>query len=237
MGKATLKRVFNEEEVKGWYGSLATSYDLWAAIIESRAARRAVELASVRTGQDVLEVAVGTGLVFERLVKLNPGGVNRGVDLTPGMLKRTRRRLEGAGLANYVLGIANAYDLPFQDESFDLVMNNYMLDLIPEEDFLRILGGFRRVLKPGGRLVLSSMTTGRRWYNHIWEMLAAWLPSALVGCRPVGLEGYLQEAGFVNIISEYISQNTFASEVLRAEKPANDHFSVPHDVADEPGMI
>jgi len=62
-------------EVVATYKRLAPRYDLWAALTESRARRRCLELASVRNGETVLEVAAGTGLLFTELLNLNPEGV------------------------------------------------------------------------------------------------------------------------------------------------------------------
>ena len=62
------------------------------------------------------------------------------------------------------------------------------------------------------------MTPGRRWYNQFWQLISRYFPALLTYCRPVSLEAPLQDAGFVEIESSYISQNTFPSEVLRARK-------------------
>ncbi len=54
------------------YRRIAPSYDLWARLTESRARDRCLELAAIRNGEEVLEVAVGTGLAFERILAVNP---------------------------------------------------------------------------------------------------------------------------------------------------------------------
>ncbi len=91
------------------------------------------------------------------------GGRTVGVEISEGMLAQTRRRLEHAGLAGDVEVIeGSALELPLADESFDLIVNGYMLDLLPRDDIPRALAEFKRVLRPGGRLVLSNMTKGER---------------------------------------------------------------------------
>lgn len=81
-----------QSEIASVYRRVASIYDLWAVLTESRARRRCVELAALRDGEALLEVAVGTGLAFSELAARNPGGRNVGIDLTDAMLERARRR-------------------------------------------------------------------------------------------------------------------------------------------------
>jgi ubiquinone/menaquinone biosynthesis C-methylase UbiE len=198
------------------YDRLAPFYDAWAHLTESRARDRALALADVRGGERILEVAAGTGLAFGELVRRNPGGRNLGIDISAGMLARARLRLGRLGLANYGLALASAVDLPFPDASFDLVMNNYMFDLIDEQAWPGILGEFRRVLAPGGRLVLVNMTRGERFGSGVYAALYRLSPSLMGGCRGVRLEAPLERAGFRVLRREYLQQSLFPSEVILA---------------------
>ncbi len=94
-----------------------------------------------------------------------------------------------------------------------------MFDLLPEEDFSQVLLEFKRVLKHEGRMVITSMTFGQRWYSRIWDWLLHRNPVLLAGCRPVSLDEDLLHTGFKNIYAEYVSQLTFPSMVIYAEKP------------------
>ena len=76
-----------------------------------------------------------------------------------------------------------------------------------------------RVLKPTGRMVITSMTPGRRWYSRIWDWLVRRYPNILEGCRPISLKEDVELAGFGNIHEEYVSQFSFPSLILYAEKP------------------
>ena len=115
--------------------------------------------------------------------------------------------------------IGDAYRLDYADESFDLVLNNYMFDLIPERDFITILNEFKRVLKHGGRLILVNMTRGSYLFNAVWDWLYGIRPALLGGCRGVELKPYLEQEGFEKIHREYVSQVSFPSEVIRASRP------------------
>ena len=211
----TLRRTFKTKSVQKAYSQVAWTYNLWSRLTESKAAEKVFELAEIQNGEDILEVAVGTGIVFEEVSKRNPNGKNIGIDLSPGMLAKAIKRLEHS-YQNY-LNYGNVFSLPFKNNQFDLVINNYMFDLLPEEKFEAILLEFKRVLKNPGRVVITNMAYGKYWFNKFWDWLAKASPGILTGCRPVSLEGYLKKAGFSNIQVVSVSQNTFPSELLKAE--------------------
>ncbi len=200
------------------YHQAAKIYDPWARLTEAKAANIAFKQAQVVAGEAVLEVAVGTGLFFARLVAANPTGRNDGVELSPAMLTKALARLEALESDNYHLQSGDAHSLPFPDESFDLLTNNYMLDLLPEAEFDAVLAEFHRVLKPGGRLVVSTMAPGPRWYHRFWGWLADRYPALLTGCRPISIGNHLEAAGFAINSRTFVSQNTFPSEVILARK-------------------
>lgn len=201
------------------YRSIAPIYDLWGMLTETKARNRCLELADIRDGQKILEVAVGTGSAFVEVLKRNPHGSNTGIDVTIEMLSRAKSKAEKLKIGNYTLEVGDAYDLPYPDETFDIILNNYMFDLLPEQDFPLILKGFFRVLKQGGRLVMVNMTKPQHWYSSFAELIYRVRPSLLGGCRGVYLLPYLEAAGFKDMHREYISQMTFPSEVLYGLKP------------------
>ena len=203
-----------KSKVPATYRKVARIYDLWARLTESKARDRCLELAAIQDGEAVLEVAVGTGLAFEKILDADPSGRVEGIDLTDEMLTRAERRAVATGMTNFRLSIGDAYDLDFADDSFDVLINNYMFDLLPEQDFPKVLAEFKRVLRPGGRLVMVNMTNGQCWYNGIWTLIYEIKPALLGGCRGVSLLGDLQDAGFQQTEREYVSQFTFPSEVI-----------------------
>jgi len=205
---------FEKARVVDTYRKIAPSYDLWAWLTESKARDRCLELAAIQNGEEVLEVAVGTGLAFERILKANPSGRNEGIDLTEAMLIRADRKAAKSGSNNYRLRVGDAYDLDFPDDSFDVLINNYMFDLLPQQDFLTVLEEFNRVLRPGGRLAMVNMTRGERWYNGVWERIYRINPALLGGCRGVSLLPQIEVCGYRQTKREYMSQLTFPSEIV-----------------------
>jgi ubiquinone/menaquinone biosynthesis C-methylase UbiE len=179
-----------------------------------------LKLASPEPGEDVLEVATGTGVQLVNLARRNPHGHTVGVELADGMLRRTRARLRSVGLDQVELLPGDARDLPFSDASFDLVVNSYMLDLLPRDDIPRVLAEFRRVLKPDGRLVLSNMTKGEARHHRIWDALYARGLNLTANCRGVLAAPVLAELGFSEIRREYVTKMLFPTEIVTARKPA-----------------
>lgn len=210
----------DKRQIPQVYASKSAVYDLWGQLTESKAQARCLELARIQDGEAVLEVAVGTGLTFQHILAQNPHGRNEGIDLTEAMLAKARQKAAASGTDQYRLRVGDAYHLDFAPDSFDLLINNYMFDLLPETDFGRVLAEFYRVLKPGGRLVLVNMAQGRRWYNKIWDAIYSWQPAQMGGCRSVALRPYVDATGFRHTRREYISQMTFPSEIIYAVKPA-----------------
>jgi demethylmenaquinone methyltransferase/2-methoxy-6-polyprenyl-1,4-benzoquinol methylase len=207
------------EDVPAIYTRLAPLYELWARLTESRARRRVMELASVRPGEDVLEVAVGTGVQLAELAAANPTGRTVGLEPSAGMLRQARHRIEVAGISDRVeLVDGSALELPFADESFDLLVNGYMLDLLPREEIPRALAEFKRVLRPGGRLVLSNMTKGVRRRERVWDWLYAHGIVLTANCRGVLAEPVLRQLGFAGIRREYLVQSNFPTEIVTATK-------------------
>jgi ubiquinone/menaquinone biosynthesis C-methylase UbiE len=217
-----LLRKFNSNETQQAYAKIAWFYDFWGRLTESKANRKVLELADIKNREYILEAAVGTGRLFEQIVQSNSGGFTVGFDLTPAMLRKARHRFSQSDGIQFSLEIANTYQLPYTTESFDLLINNFMLDLLPENDYSHILSEFNRVLKPGGHLLISTMAFGPRWYHRFWAWLAATFPSLLTNCRPVQIGEHLKQSGFENIQSFFISQNTFPSLVWSSYKKMGD---------------
>jgi ubiquinone/menaquinone biosynthesis C-methylase UbiE len=201
------------------YSTIAPVYEIWARLTESHARRRVLELAKVKDGASILEVATGTGVQIVSLASRNPSGRTVGVELAPRMLAQTHKRLRAAGLGSVEVVRASALTLPFEDESFDLIVNAYMLDLLAHEDIARALAEFKRVLRPNGRLVLSNMTPGRARRHRVWDWLYGHGINLTANCRGVLAAPVLAELGFAEITREYMTQMLFPTEIVTARRP------------------
>ena len=214
------KRILNarieQEQIGSLYDKIAPIYDIWGKLTESRARTRAIELAGIKDGQSIFEVAVGTGLAFYEIVRRNPNGSNIGIDLSNGMLAKAKKRLGQLSEVNYSLKIGSAFHLSIEDESVDTLVNNYMFDLIPFEDMDKILLEFKRVLKKDGKLVLVNMTEGERFGSKLYDLIYNISPKTMGGCRGVKLTEKLQKFGFNVEVRAYYQQMLFPSEVILA---------------------
>jgi ubiquinone/menaquinone biosynthesis C-methylase UbiE len=215
----TISRDESAETIRHSFSKVAWFYDFWGKLTESKAQDKVWEYAGIRNGDTVLEVAVGTGLLFKKIVEINKEGYSTGVDLSPDMIAQAKKSLQGiSDNNNYTLKIESADQLSCETGSIDVLINNYMFDLLPEYMFTPILNEFHRVLKPKGKLVITCMAFGNKWYHKFWKSLAVQFPAMLTFCRPVELSDYLVKAGFKIDKHSFISQNTFPSEVFLARK-------------------
>ena len=137
-------------------------------------------------------------------------------------LKLTESLLRREGYSNVDLREADCRNLPFADNSFDVLYNGYMLDLIPLTDMPSILSEYKRVLKPGGRLVLLNMSKKDDQTITLYEKLYMKLPASFVlnymgACRPVLMEQHIREVGFQDVEREYIG-SIIPSEIVTGFK-------------------
>lgn len=113
-----------------------------------------VDLAGLRPGESVLDVGCGTGsLAIVAKRRLGAGGTVCGIDASPEMIARARRKAEAAGL-NVAFRLAAVERLPYPDATFDVVLSSLMIHHLPEELRRPAFAEIRRVLKPGGRLLI-----------------------------------------------------------------------------------
>ncbi len=143
----------------------------------------------------------------------------KGLILTDRMLARAQTKVQGLPGTHH-LALGDARHLDFDDDSFDLLLNNYMFDLLPEDAFAPVLREFRRVLRPSGRMVLVNMALSDALSSRIWESLYRIDARLLGGCRGVSLARTVVDAGFVVEHEERLSQLGLPSEILLARKPA-----------------
>ena len=117
----------------------------------------------------VLEVAAGTGLATLRLARKAREVV--ATDYAEAMVELLKSRLGTAGLANVTCRQADLLALPFPDGSFDVVVAANVLHLVP--DFPAALASLRRVLKPGGKLLVPTFCHAETWISRLLSRLLA----------------------------------------------------------------
>ena len=114
-------------------------------------------LGRLAAGERVLDLGCGAGtdsLVAAQMV--GSEGMVTGIDMTPAMLAEARRAATELGITNVEFVEGEVESLPFPDESFDVVISNGVIDLIPDKD--AVYSEIHRVLAPGGRVQIADVT-------------------------------------------------------------------------------
>lgn len=157
-GYRKVKKAEKQDKVAEVFTSVAKKYDIMNDLmsfgIHRLWKRYAISLTGVRAGQQVLDIAGGTGDLAKAFSK-EVGRTGHVVlsDINEAMLEVGRERLLNAGCSNVDFVLANAENLaPFADESFDLVTISFGLRNVTDKD--AALRAMYRVLKKGGRLVV-----------------------------------------------------------------------------------
>ena len=137
---------------------VAEAYDRWAPVYDMvfgpvfRQGRKASIEVAERIGGRILEVGVGTGISLPGYDRSN---TVYGVDICDGMLDKARRRVSSLGLTNVeAIEVMDAEDLAFPDNSFDVVVAQYVVTACPNPE--KALDEFARVVRPGGEIVITT---------------------------------------------------------------------------------
>ncbi|HET6691137.1 MAG TPA: class I SAM-dependent methyltransferase [Miltoncostaeaceae bacterium] len=138
----------------------------------------AVEAADIGAGDEVLDVAAGTGNAS--IPAAATGARVTGLDIAPGLLATARARAAEAGVtATFVEG--DAEDLPFPDASFDVVTSTLGIQFAPHHE--RTAAELARVLRPGGRMALCNWTP-EGYIGRFFAALSPYMPAPPAGVSP-----------------------------------------------------
>lgn len=163
---------------------------------EDRAIDDLVGHAGFEGATRVFEFGCGTGKfaarVFEKHLPASASYV--GCDISPVMVGLAKGRLERYGSRAEVVLSEGAIRFPVSDRSVDRVVSCYVLDLLSEEDIRGFFREARRVLMPGGKVCIASLTRGvsfgSRIVSSVWTWLFSRFPALVGGCRPIDVAAF-----------------------------------------------
>ena len=157
-----------KRQVKRAYKLYAPAYDLVFDWIFHPGREAAIRLLDVGRGQRILEVGIGTGLNLP----LYPADCSiTGIDLSEEMLEKAQEKVLELGLGNVTLKAMDATVMDFGDDEFDAAVATYTISAVP--DPVAVLREMRRVVKPGGSIViLNHFRSEKRVVGRLEDLVA-----------------------------------------------------------------
>jgi SAM-dependent methyltransferase len=157
-----------------------------------------VAIASLSPGETVLDLGSGAGFdAFLAVAKVGKAGRVIGVDMTDEMLEKARENAKKGGYTNVEFRKGDIEDLPLEDEEVDVVISNCVINLAPDKG--KVFKETYRVLKPGGRLMVSDVVLTKPLPDELKndeELLSGCVAGAILKQDYLNL---LKKAGFDKI--------------------------------------
>jgi len=173
-----------------------------------------VALAALKEGDTVLDLGSGSGVdVFLAAKKVGSKGKVIGVDMTKEMIERAESSAKKYGYANVEFRMGEIENLPVEDNSVDVVISNCVINLSIDKE--KVFREAYRVLKPGGRVMISDLVTEGKLPEEIKKNLEAWARCVAGALEKNDYLDTMKKAGFrkIKVISE--SSYDFISEELK----------------------
>ncbi|MFQ5637258.1 MAG: arsenite methyltransferase [bacterium] len=165
-----------------------------------------VALASIKEGETVVDLGSGAGFdCFLAANQVGPTGTVIGVDMTQEMLDKARRNAQKGDYRNVEFRLGEIEHLPIANKTADLIMSNCVINLSPDKK--QVFKEAFRVLKPGGRFMISDIVLRKDLPEFIRSSLSAYVGCISGAVLRDSYLGLIREAGFQDI--EIIDETEF----------------------------
>jgi len=215
------------EQIRAFYDKIAKVYDILAEHSERRVRKAGIEMLNARAGEKVLEIGFGTGHCLIELARaVGSSGSVFGIDLSHEMMLISQKRTRDEGMEDRVeLTCGDALHLPYPSESIDAIFMSFTLEIFDTPEILRVLSECRRILKPGGRIVIVGMSrvVHEGLVTKVFEWTHQHFPNFL-DCRPILVRRALEDAGF-RIVDNKIMKMWVNVEIVHGVKVARNSSS------------
>jgi len=164
-----------------------------------------LDLAAIRPGEAVLDLGSGSGTdIFCAAVLAGESGRVVGVDMTDAQLEKAARLRDAAGLSQVELVEARIEELPFDDATFDVVISNGVINLSLLKG--KVFAEAARVLRPGGRLAISDIVSGRALKERTRRNVELWA-ACIAGAIP--RTSYLEAIAAQGMVVRELRRNDY----------------------------
>lgn len=168
-------------------------------------------LAGLKKGESVLDLGSGAGIdCFLAAAKIGPAGKAIGVDMTPEMIDKARDNARKNGYTNVEFRLGEIENLPVADNSVDAIISNCVINL--STDKARVFREAFRVLRPGGRLMVSDLALKKPLPRAVRESVEAYVACIAGALVKDDYLGAIRDAGFKDV--EVVTEKTFPAELV-----------------------
>lgn len=194
-----------------------------------------VAIASLREGETVLDLGSGAGFdCFLAANRVGKEGKVIGVDMTPDMIERARDNARKGNYTNVEFRLGEIEKLPAVDNSVDVVISNCVINLAPDKS--RVFKEAFRVLKPGGRLMISDIVLLKVLPESIRDSIEAYIGCVAGAMMKDEYVKTIQNAGFKDL--QVLDETKFPIEFLSNDpigKEIIEKFNMPIEALKEIG--
>ncbi len=194
-----------------------------------------IAMASLKEGETVLDLGSGAGFdCFLAARRVGKEGKVIGVDMTPDMIDRARENARKGNYANVEFRLGEIENIPAADNSVDVVISNCVINLAPDKS--RVFKEALRVLKPGGRLMISDIVLLKELPESIRDSIEAYIGCVAGATKRDEYLKTIENAGFRDV--QVLDETSFPVEFLSNDpvgKGIIEKFNMPIEALKEIG--